>query len=175
MHFNTGSCVVRNINVILQVQWCNSLVLGQSSRTNFPCPAFTTPSQSFSFSTLLFLSFASDFIYMCWMALISSGFHTAQFPANRSGLPAPEFLNGMESASSTVVMGYDAHSKAVRLSENGRVGLHPCLGMCPPPTSSRHRHLLSLWKETDTMPFPWKLAKDEKGPVNSVDLDPCYF
>ncbi|ROI69448.1 hypothetical protein DPX16_14388 [Anabarilius grahami] len=50
----------------------------------------------------------------------SSGFHTAQFPVKRSSLPDPEFLNGKESPSSTVVMGYDVHSTSPMLSEEAR-------------------------------------------------------
>ncbi len=53
----------------------------------------------------------------------------AQFPVKRSGLPAPDFLNGKESSSSAIVMGYDLP----KLSEEPRVGLQTCLGIHPLP------------------------------------------
>lgn len=67
----------------------------------------------------------------------------AQFAAKRSALPAPDFLNGKESPSSTVVMGYDVHSTSPKLSEEARVGLQPCLGIHPLPFL-RHSQSLIL-------------------------------
>lgn len=115
VHCNTGSCVLTTElqECNFSTQWRNFLAFGQSSSSRFPacyvCDTIFLLS-SFAFHSLSCIlyhsffalctsvsSFASYYLFTwVWMVFILQDF-TRQFPAKRSSLPDPEFLNGKES------------------------------------------------------------------------------
>lgn len=130
-------------------------------------PSFTTSHLLVALFPLLHLHKLDDVYF----------FHTAQFPANRSGLPASEFLNGKSSASSTVVTGYDAHSRTLRLSEKAGGRITALLWNLPPTYLSKTQTLTqSLKRNQKQCNFHEGLPKmRERVPVNNVVLGNCFM